>query len=196
MSRRRSRRQFLQQGLAAGTALAGAGYWSQRAAAESKSPNELLNIAMIGSGGRGEANLGSVSGENTVALCDVDRNNLDKAALSHPDARTYTDFRKMLDEGKDIDAVVVSTPEHTHAVATLMAIRLGKHVYCEKPLAHSVAETRAVREAAKQHKVVTQMGTQNHAEENYRRVVELVQGGAIGAVGECHVWVARDWGGG
>ena len=196
MSRRRSRRQFLQQGLAAGTALAGVGYWSQRAAAESKGPNERLNIGIIGSGGRGGANLGSVSTENIVALCDVDRNNLDQAAAGHPDARRYADFRKMLDEGKDLDAVVVSTPEHTHAVATLMAIRLGKHVYCEKPLAHSVAETRAVREAAAKHKVVTQMGTQIHAEENYRRVVELVQAGAIGAVSECHVWVSRDWGGG
>jgi Oxidoreductase family, C-terminal alpha/beta domain/Oxidoreductase family, NAD-binding Rossmann fold len=110
--------------------------------------------------------------------------------------RKYADFRKLLEEGKDLDAIVVSTPEHTHAVATLMAIRLGKHVYCEKPLAHSVAETRAVREAAKRHKVVTQMGTQIHATDNYRRVVELVQGGAIGPVSECHVWVARDWGGG
>jgi predicted dehydrogenase len=196
MSRRRTRRQFLQQGLAAGTALAGVGYWSQRAPAQSKSPNELLNIGMIGSGGRGAANLAGVSSEHIVALCDVDENNLGNAAAEHPDARTYVDFRKLLDEGKDLDAVVVSTPEHTHAVATLMAIRLGKHVYCEKPLAHSVAETRAVREAAKKHNVVTQMGTQIHAEENYRRVVELVQGGAIGGVSECHVWVSRDWGGG
>ena len=196
MSRRRTRRQFLQQGLAAGTALAGVGYWSQRAPAQSKSPNELLNIGMIGSGGRGAANLQGVATEHIVALCDVDENALGQAAANFPDARTYVDFRKLLDAGNDLDAVVVSTPEHTHAVATLMAIRLGKHVYCEKPLAHSVGETRAVREAAKKHNVVTQMGTQIHATDNYRRVVELVQAGAIGGVTEAHVWVARDWGGG
>src|SRR5262249_35062204 len=106
------------------------------------------------------------------------------------------DFRKLLDDARDIDAVVVSTCEHTHAFATLPAIGLGKHVYCEKPLAHCVWEARTVAEAATKAKVATQMGTQIHATDNYRRVVELVQAGVIGSVRECHVWVARDWGGG
>jgi predicted dehydrogenase len=191
-----SRRRFLQNGLAIGGFTLTTGFWSERAPAESKSPNELLNIGMIACGGRGAANLESVSSENIVALCDVNENAIKSPASRFPDARKYLDFRKLLDESKDIDAVVVSTPEHIHAFATMAAIKLGKHVYCEKPLAHSIAETRAVREAAKQHKTVTQMGTQIHASENYRRVVELIQGGAIGAVSECHVWVARDWGGG
>jgi predicted dehydrogenase len=159
-----------------------------------KSPNEKLNIAVIGCGGRGAANLGSVSSENIVALCDVNEKNLAAAAVKHPDARKYTDFRKLHDAMNDIDAVVVSTTEHTHAFATLPAIKAGKHVYCEKPLAHSVWEARIVGDAARAAKVATQMGTQIHAEKNYRRVVELVQSGAIGPVREAHVWVSRAWG--
>src|SRR5207302_1745663 len=127
---------------------------------------------------------------------DVNETNLDRAAAKYPKARKYHDFRKLLDESKDLDAVVVSTTEHTHAFATLPAIQLGKHVYCEKPLAHSIWETRVVAQAAARKKIATQMGTQIHATDNYRRVVELVQAGAIGPVRECHVWVARDWGGG
>jgi predicted dehydrogenase len=196
MATRRSRRQFLQQSLAAGSAIAATGYWSERARAVSKSPNEQLNIGVIGAGGRGRADLEGVSTEHIVAVCDIDEKSLELAANDYSAERTYVDFRKLLDEGKDLDAIVVATPEHTHAVATLQAIRMGKHVYCEKPLAHSVYETRVVREAAKKHKVVTQMGTQIHAEETYRRVVELIQSGAIGDVTETHVWVSRDWGGG
>jgi predicted dehydrogenase len=193
MTARTTRRDFLKA-----TALAGAGFWALGgvALAESRSPNEKLNLAIIGAGGRGAANTSSVAGENIVALCDVDAANLGKAAEKFPKARTYADFRKLLDDAKDIDAVVVSTCEHTHAFATLPAIGLGKHVYCEKPLAHCVWEARTVAEAATKAKVVTQMGTQIHATDNYRRVVELVQAGVIGAVRECHVWVARDWGGG
>src|SRR5207253_5659735 len=139
---------------------------------------------------------GSIATENVVALCDVDEQNLSSAAAKHGKARTYRDFRKLFDNARDIDAVVVSTTEHTHAFATLPALRLGKHVYCEKPLAHSVEETRAVMKAAREAKVATQMGTQIHATENYRRVVELVQRGAIGPVSEAFVWVSRAWGGG
>src|SRR5205809_6324352 len=104
--------------------------------------------------------------------------------MKFPRARRYKDFRRLYDASKDIDAVVVSTPEHTHAFATLPALRLGKHVYCEKPLTHNIWEARIIREAAAKAKVATQMGTQIHASENYRRVVELVQTGAIGPVRE------------
>jgi predicted dehydrogenase len=193
MTLRRNRREFLKT-----SALAGAGFWLAVGgqAAESRSPNEKLNLGLIGVGGRGGANLQSVADENIVALCDVDETTLGQAAAKHPKARRYTDFRKLLDAAKDLDAVVVSTTEHTHAFATLPALQLGKHVYCEKPLAHTVWETRVVTEAAARAKVATQMGTQIHATDNYRRVVELVQAGAIGPVKECHVWVSRDWGGG
>ncbi len=129
-----------------------------------------------------------VTSENVVALCDVDENYLAEAAQSHPGAKTYTDWRRMLDQ-KDIDAVIVSTTEHTHALASVAAMKRGKHVYCEKPLAHSVYEARAMRETSKQMHVATQMGTQMHATDNYRRVVELIQSGAIGPVREAHVWV-------
>ncbi len=158
------------------------------------SPGEKLNLGIIGVSGRGAANLQEVAGENIVALCDVDDNNLEAAAHNFPGARTYNDFRWLLDQ-KDIDAVVVSTPDHTHAVATMMAIKSGRHVYCEKPLARTVSECRAVTEAARKQGVVTQLGTQIHALSNYRRVVELIRCGAIGKVAEVHVWAAAVYGG-
>jgi len=135
-----------------------------------------------------------VSSQEIVALCDVNQANLGKAAQLHPLARTDSDFRRIFDHANEFDAVVVSTCEHTHAFATLPALQLGKHVYCEKPLTHSVYEARMIREAADRANVATQMGTQIHAGENYRRVVELVQSGAIGPIRECHVWVGRAWG--
>jgi len=185
-----TRRSFLFGSAAAGTLL-GIGYVSSAPAAESRSPNEKLNIGIIGVGGRGAANMAGVVGENIVALCDVDERHLAKAAEKYPAARKYIDFRKMIDEGKDIDAVVISTTEHTHAPAALRAMRLGKHVYCEKPLAHTVQEARLMRETCISAKVATQHGTQIHAGENYRRVVELVRAGAIGPVREAHVWCDR-----
>jgi len=160
------------------------------------SPNEKLAIAVVGVAGRGGANLGGVSGEQIVALCDVDEHRLAKAAKKHPKARRYADFRRMLDEvGRSIDAVVVSTPDHTHASPSAMALRMGKHVYCEKPLTHSVYETRVVADLARQHKVATQIGTQIHARDNYRRVVELVRAGAVGPIRDVHVWSAARYGG-
>ena len=156
--------------------------------------NNKLNIAVIACGGRGGSNLDSVSTENIVALCDVNQQALDAAAAKHPKARVFKDFRKLYDHAKDFDAVVVSTPEHTHAFATMPALQAGKHVYCEKPLAHSIWEARQIRAVARKAKVATQMGTQIHALDNYRRVVELVQSGAIGPVREAHVWVSRAWG--
>ncbi len=157
------------------------------------SPNRL-NIAVIGCGGRGGANLRSVSGENIVALCDVNQAAIDAAAKDHPKARQCNDFRTLFDHQREFDAVVVSTCEHTHAFATMLALRHNKHVYCEKPLTHGIWEARRIRETAARTKVATQMGVQIHAQANYRSVVELIQANAIGAVREVHVWVARAWG--
>ncbi|MDC0935971.1 Gfo/Idh/MocA family oxidoreductase [Pirellulales bacterium] len=156
--------------------------------------NEKLNIAVVGVGGRGGSNMRSASSENIVALCDVNQSHLDKATATFPGARTVRDFRRLYDQASDFDAVVVSTCEHTHAFATLPALELGKHVYCEKPLTHSVSEARIIREAAAKAGVATQMGTQIHAGDNYRRVVELIQAGAVGPIREAHVWVSRAWG--
>jgi len=132
--------------------------------------------------------------ENIVALCDVNANNLNAAGQRFPMARKHVDFRKMFDDAKGFDAVVVSTCEHTHAFATMLALKAGKHVYCEKPLTHGTWEARMIREEAARAKVATQMGIQIHATENYRRVVEIIQSGAIGPVKETHVWVGRAWG--
>jgi len=155
---------------------------------------DALRIAVIGCGGRGGDNLGSVASEHIAAICDVDRNTLDKVAATYPNARKEVDFRRLFDRAGEFDAVVVSTAEHTHAFATLPALQLKKHVYCEKPLTYNVQEARIIREAAAGAGVATQMGTQIHAGDNYRRVVELVQSGAIGKITECHVWVSRAWG--
>jgi predicted dehydrogenase len=156
--------------------------------------NNKLNLAVIATGGRGGSNLDSVSSENIVALCDVNAKALDAAAAKHPRARKFTDFRRVFDAAKEFDAVVVSTCEHTHAFATMLALNHGKHVYCEKPLTHNIWEARRIRQAAAKAKVATQMGIQIHATENYRQVVELVQAGVIGPVREAHVWVGRAWG--
>lgn len=188
MPRTLSRRTLLKTSAVAATTFAAPGFLRARNA------NEKLNIAIIGAGGRGAANLNGVSSENIVALCDVSTPAVEKAAEKHKWAAKFADFRKLFDRAKDFDAVVVSTCEHTHAFATILALQHGKHVYCEKPLTHNIAEARIIREAAAKTKLATQMGTQIHAEDNYRRVVELVQTGAIGPVREVHVWVGRAWG--
>jgi predicted dehydrogenase len=160
-----------------------------------KGVSAKLNVAVIGSGGRGGSNLQAVAAtENIVTLCDVNENHLNRAGAAHPMARKIVDFRKVFDHPNEFDAVIVSTCEHTHAFATLAALQLGKHVYCEKPLTHSVWEARVIREAAGKAKVATQMGIQIHSGSNYRRVVELIQSGAIGPVREAHVWTSRAWG--
>jgi predicted dehydrogenase len=187
--RRITRREFVGRTLTAAGLVAGA-----PALLRGQNLNSRLNLAIIGAGGRGAANLKGVLSENIVALCDVSRTALDAASAAHPSAKTYTDFRKVFDRPAEFDAVVVSTCEHTHAFATMLALNENKHVYCEKPLAYNVWETRLVREAAARRKVATQMGIQIHSGDNYRRVVELVQGGAIGHVREAHVWVSRAWG--
>jgi predicted dehydrogenase len=162
--------------------------------AQGRHRGDKLSIAMIGCARRGAANLKGVGTENIVALCDVDEKAIDAAGDTYPKAKKYTDFRKLFDDAKRFDAVVVSTCEHTHALATLLALKHGKHVYCEKPLTYNIAEARQVREEAARAKVVTQMGIQMHSSENYRRVVELMQTGILGQVREVHVWVSRAWG--
>jgi predicted dehydrogenase len=183
--------------------LAGAGFWlrgNNRSLADenkSRSPNEKLNLAIIGCGGRARGVIAGMQGENFVALCDVDERRAAETYKQYPKARRFRDFRNLLDKmHKEIDAVVVSTPDHSHVHPSLMGMRLGKHCYCEKPLAHTVAEARAMIDAARKHKLVTQMGTQIHAGDNYRRVVELIQGGAIGPVREAHVWCGAKYHGG
>lgn len=184
-----SRRGFLGTGAAVGAC------WVLPSWAES--PNEKLNVAVVGVANRGAANLAGVSSENIVALCDVDANNLAEAAKNHPQAKTYRDFRRMLDEVvNSIDAVVISTPDHTHAPAAAAAMSLGKHCYCEKPLTHCVRETRVLTDLAVKNRLATQLGTQIHAGDNYRRVVELVQAGMIGPISEVHVWSAASYSGG
>ncbi|MDP7017641.1 MAG: Gfo/Idh/MocA family oxidoreductase [Pirellulaceae bacterium] len=175
------------------TSLAGAGVWlaSDARLQASTSPNEKLNIALVGAGGRGAANLAAVASERIVALCDVDGRRAASTYERFGGVPKYHDFRKMLDEmDKQIDAVVVSAPNHIHAPAAAKAMRMGKHCYCEKPLSHSVHEARTLAQIAADKKVATQMGTQIHASSNYRRVVELIQSGAIGPVREVHIRLA------
>ena len=155
-------------------------------------PSEKLNIAGIGFGGRGDGDLHEVSSENIVALCDVDWKYGARTFERYANAARYHDFRKMLEkEDKNIDAVVIATPDHTHAVASMMAIKMGKHVYCEKPLAHSIYEVRKMTEAAREAKVATQLGNQGQASEETRLVCEFIWDGAIGPVREVHSWCNR-----
>jgi len=192
MKRRITRRSFVQQSAALAAAAVGVHAVPLVAAEPQK-----LRIAVIGVAHRGGANLNGVAEEEIVALCDIDDELLGKAAQRFPKAQTFFDFRTMLDKvHRQIDAVVVSTPDHTHAPAAAMGMRLGKHCYCEKPLTHEIYETRTLRQLAQANKVVTQLGTQIHAGDNYRRVVELVQSGAIGPIQEVHVWAAASYGAG
>ncbi|HVY71310.1 MAG TPA: Gfo/Idh/MocA family oxidoreductase [Verrucomicrobiae bacterium] len=188
-----NRRSFLQQSaVLAAAACAPAAF----AASKKLSPNEKLNLAFVGVAGRGGENFHEVLklNQNTIAICDIDSNNLAAAAQKVPGAKTFSYFRRMLDL-KDIDAVVVSTPDHTHAVAAVAALKSGRHVYCEKPLARTISEIRAIVETARKEKRVTQIGTQIHAGKNYRRVVELIQSNSIGTVREVHVWASAVYGG-
>ena len=161
-----------------------------------RAPSEKLNIACIGIGGMGAVDSGQVGTDNIVALCDVDWKHAAGTFKKFPKAKKYRDFRKMLEKEKSIDAVTVSTPDHTHAVASMMAIKMGKHVYCQKPLAHDVYEVRKLTEAAREHKVMTQMGIQLHAEEYLRLLVEMIKSGVIGSVRRVDIWSNKNWGGG
>jgi len=153
--------------------------------------SEKLNIAGIGVGGQGSWDLDNVSSENIVALCDVDWDRAAGTFKRYPQAKTYRDFRIMLEQEKGIDAVVVATPDHSHAVATMMALKIGKHVYCEKPLTRTVREARAIAAAARQAGVATQMGNQGMAFEGNRLINEWIWDGAIGQVYEVHAWSDR-----
>ena len=155
------------------------------------SPNEKLNLAGIGIGGQGGHDIGQMESENIVALCDVDKNHAAHIFKKYPRAKQFTDYRKMLDEMKELDGVVVATPDHHHAFASVAAIKHGKHVYCEKPLTHSVWEARQVAQAAREAKVATQMGNQGQASHETRRLCELVWAGVIGKIHEAHIWTDR-----
>jgi predicted dehydrogenase len=152
-------------------------------------PSEKMNVAGVGIGGMGGANLQNLQGENIVALCDVDPENYAAHTIKrYPKAKVYVDFREMLDKQKDIDGVVVGTPDHTHAAISMAAIRAGKHVYCQKPLTHDVYEARMLAQAAKEAKVATQMGIQGHSMEGIRLVCEWIWAGLIGEVREVDAW--------
>lgn len=153
--------------------------------------NERLDVAAIGAGGRGADDLEGVQSENIVALCDVDDARAAATFARYPRAARYRDFRRMLDREKGVDAVIVATPDHTHAVATMAALKRGKHVYCEKPLTRTVYEARQVARAAREAKVATQMGNQGMAFEGNRLIKEWLADGAIGPVREVHVWSDR-----
>ena len=180
------RRRFLQS-----AAASAAGLWLGAPqflrAQDGPSANDKLNIGVVGVGGQGGFSIGQLKSiANLVALCDVDEQHLNAAAQQFPGAKTYRDFRRLIDQ-KDLDAIVVATPDHTHAVASVAALKSGRHLYCEKPLARTISEARIVTETARRLKRVTQIGTQIHAGTNYRRVVELIRSDAIGDVTEVHV---------
>ena len=190
-----SRREFLRKALSFGGAIGFTGVAANALSAATLparprpgSPNERLNLGVIGVQGRGARNLASVAGENIVALCDIDKRHLAAAKKLHPKATTTDDFRRLL-EIKNLDGIVISTPDHMHAIPASGALRQGIHVYCEKPLAHSVHEVQTMRRLAAANKCVTQMGTQIHALDNYRRVVEIVRAGLLGPVRRVHVWM-------
>lgn len=179
-----SRRRFIKQGAASllllsSQTLGRCGY---------AAPNDKLNIAAIGAGGRGGHNLSQLDKEAIVALCDVDENRAAKSLNKYEGVPFYKDFRVMLDKQNDIDAVAVSTPDHTHAVAALDVIQRGKHIYLEKPMAHNVLEARAIMKAAREAGVQTQLGNQGHSSGEIRKVREWIAEGAIGSVSEVNVW--------
>ncbi len=188
MSPQISRRDFLKS-----AAVGGAGLLILKSSsAFGYSANEKLNIACIGAGGKGRSDIQGVASQNIVALCDVDARRGADAFQAYPKAAKFTDFRKMLDKmHKQIDAVIVSTPDHTHAIAAVTAMRMGLHCYCQKPLTHSIYEARLMRDTARKYKVATQMGNQGTASSNMRESVEIVRSGAIGNVREVHVWSNR-----
>lgn len=190
MTKKTNRRDFNQS-----VAALGAGAWVLGGVSlkPSLSANEEIRFGCIGVGGKGASD-STAAGRNgkVVAMCDIDEEILGKKKSEFGDAKTYYDFRKMLDEmGDKIDAVTVSTPDHTHAVAALMAMRMGKHIYCQKPLTHSIEEARMMGDVARTQKIVTQMGNQGTAESNLRESAALIRKGIVGQVKEVHVWTNR-----
>lgn len=194
MQKRISRRDILRKSTGFGV-----GLWLVGSSVRTRagSAGDKLNLAFVGIGGQGKTNLKALAeaNQNIVALCDVDDERAGNAYGQYPWAKKHYDFRRMLEEEeKLIDAVVISTPDHTHVHPAIMAMRMGKHVYCEKPMAHSVWEVRAMTELAAAKRLATQLGVQRHANENIHRVVELVKSGAIGEVREVHSWIGGDRG--
>lgn len=186
-----ARRKFLRSAALGAASVPVLGFHVATGRAGSLAPSEKLNIAAIGVWNRGRENIIGCSSENLVALCDVDEQFLDRMAAQYPRATRHTDFRRLLDEESSLDAVVISTPDHTHYPAALQALRRGLHVYCEKPLAHSVFEVRELARAARDARVATQMGNQHHNSPGYRRVVQLVHAGVLGEVREVYCWTDR-----
>jgi len=157
-----------------------------------QTPSDKLNIVGVGVGGKGHPNLKGMLPENIIALCDVDWNYSDQCFKTFPNAKKYTDWRKMFDElGKDIDGVMVATADHTHAIIAATALTMGKHVYCQKPLTHSIYESRLLTRLAAKHKVATQMGNQANSGDGVRQVCEWIWNGEIGEVREVHAWTDR-----
>ncbi|MCK5729919.1 MAG: Gfo/Idh/MocA family oxidoreductase, partial [Draconibacterium sp.] len=154
-------------------------------------PSDKLNIAGIGVGGKGKVNIANMPGQNIVALCDVDWDYANPVFEKYPKAKKWKDFREMLDKQNDIDAVVIATPDHTHTVTAVAAMELGKHVYLQKPLTHSVWESRYLTKLAEKTGVVTQMGNEGHSSDTVYEVAEVVQSGCLGTVKETHVWTNR-----
>jgi len=184
-----SRRQFIYYSAMAASAAALRGY--ARPSPRRVSPNDKLNIAGIGAGGKGSGDLRCCSSENIVALCDVNEASAAATRQKFPNAKFYTDYRVLLEKEKSIDAVDVATPDHMHAIIAATAIKMGKHVYCQKPLTHDVYEARTLRDLARKYKVATQMGNQGSASDSLRRAVEVVQSGLIGHVHQAYVWTNR-----
>ncbi|MFN9720691.1 MAG: Gfo/Idh/MocA family protein [Planctomycetota bacterium] len=190
MTRSVTRRRFLASSALAFSGSAFASAATARSYSRIVGANDQLHVGVIGVGGRGGANLDAVSSETIVALCDVDTDRLGAAAARHASAKTYADYRELLEQ-TDLEAVVIATPDHHHAPAAVRALRRGLHVYCEKPLTHTVEEARVMATLAAEKKVATQMGTQNHEHPGYLRLVELLRAGVIGQVSEVHVITDR-----
>jgi len=186
-----TRRQFIYSTALAAGAMGLAGCQSIRPGPRRISPNSKMNIACIGVGGKGRSDTDHCASEDIMALCDVDEEIAAPQRAKYPGAKFYRDWRDLLEKEKTIDAVVISTPDHTHAAIASAAIKLGKHVYCQKPLTQTVYEARYLRQLAEEYKVVTQMGNQGSAAPGLRRAVEVVQAGVIGPVREVHVWSNR-----
>ncbi len=195
MSRRTNRRDFLKVAAAAGTGFwAVHGFEAEGAQQQQRRPGPMdrLNIGIIGAGGQGGSNLRAVARtENIVALCDADDRRAANAYKNHPKAARFSDFRVMLEKQRDLDAVVVSTPDNCHAVAAIMAMNLGKHCYTEKPLTHDIYEARQMRLVAAKRRVATQMGNQGTSNNTFRAGVEMIRSGVLGDVREVHVWTNR-----
>src|SRR5271157_4227538 len=205
MSLRVTRRRFLKSAAAAAGVAAGANAFAAPAVLSEKSPNSKLGTVVIGVVNQGKPAVSAACTERLIALCDVDDAHNAQAkefvgkqdpAINLSSIQEFYDYRKMFDKiHKDIDAVFIAAPDHHHAVASLIAMRLGKHVYCEKPMAHSIAEVRLMMETARQCKVMTQLGNHHHSSESVRRLCEYIWAGAIGNVTETYSWARTGRGG-